>query len=192
MERVVWVQPELGRAGLGRARLLPGGPPHPQFRRALGPHAAAGAAGDHRPREGERGTAGHGPGAGRARLRARSERRKNPARRPHPPRQPAHARNRAEPDPAPRLQLLEGRHPGRPARHGPRLHLLPVEPQGRLHGHPEPPQRRAPRGIRQSPSAAAFSSFCPASPTRTTFWARRSSPRPPSCSVPGCGGVDRS
>ena len=41
MDRLVWVQRRPGRAGMGHRRHLSGRPDHPQFRRALGSHAAA-------------------------------------------------------------------------------------------------------------------------------------------------------
>ena len=52
------------RAGLGGGRQLPGGAHHPQFRRALGSNAAAGAADDHRPRQDDRRAAWRWPPSG--------------------------------------------------------------------------------------------------------------------------------
>ena len=68
--------PRLGRrrqrrAGVGGWRHLSGGAHHPQFRRALGPHAAAGAAAHHRAPERQRRAARRHPRARRAALRRR-------------------------------------------------------------------------------------------------------------------------
>ena len=54
MDRLVWVAPELARAGLGGRRQLSGRAHHPQFRRTLGSNSAAGAANDHRSRKDDR------------------------------------------------------------------------------------------------------------------------------------------
>ncbi len=54
MNEVVWVPEARRRTGLDGGRLLSGGAHHPQFRRALGPHAFAGAGNRSSAAEGER------------------------------------------------------------------------------------------------------------------------------------------
>ena len=90
-----------GRAGLGGRRHLSGGAHHPHVRRALGPHAAAGAGEHLRPRQGERRAAGRDARARHARLRRRSAGQARFRSTPisaSPIRAP---RDRAEPHPAP-------------------------------------------------------------------------------------------
>ena len=104
--------------------------------------------------------------ARRARLCGRSEGRARAPHRPHPPRQSAHLRDRAQPHPAPGLQLFARPDRRRPARHGSPVRLLPVGPRGGLSNRAIASQRRARSRNTSSRSAAAISSSCRASSRR--------------------------
>jgi deferrochelatase/peroxidase EfeB len=72
-----------GRARLGHRRHLPGGAPHPDAHRVLGPHHTRRAGGDHRPAPGQRCPAGRDRRVRHPRLRPGPGRRPRPARRAH-------------------------------------------------------------------------------------------------------------
>ena len=91
-----------------------------------------------------------------SRLCCRSEGRAGAPHRPYPPRQSAHARDRAQPHPAPELQLFPWADQRRPARHGPPVRLLSVGPRRRLPHRAIAPQRRTAGGIHQARGRRIF------------------------------------
>ena len=106
MDRIVWVQAGAGEPSWAAARQLSGRSDHPGVRRALGSHAAAGAGGHNRPREGDRRSPGHECREGRTRLCRRCGGKAHAARCPYSPRQSAHAGKRLKPDPPAAIQFF--------------------------------------------------------------------------------------
>ena len=65
----------------------------------------------------------------------------------HRPGQPAHAGQRAEPDPAPAVQLRRRDRRELAARPGPAVHVLPAQPGRRIPDGAGPPRRRGAGGV---------------------------------------------
>ena len=138
------------RAGLGDRRQLSGGAHHPQFRRALGPHAAAASSRPSsvaRRRAVRRSTAHASTTFPTIRRSGRQVTPLDAHIRLANPRTPRARTNLILRRP---VQLLERRQQDRPDRPGAAVHRLSGRPREGLHRGAEPPQRRAAGGIHQA------------------------------------------